>query len=75
MSIQQGLLLICLLGMAVGSDNDEYQNEIGCDLHVECPNGFAMYAVEAKVGLVDETVPEGGIDYQWYWDCAKVRKT
>ena len=63
------VLLFLLLGLARAVDDepeDEYQNELECDLDVECPKCHALYKVKAKFS-------PGQLDQQWLWDCKKVR--
>ena len=63
------VLLFLLLGLARAVEDEqevEYQNELECDLDVECPKCHALYKVKAKFG------PDR-LDQQWLWDCKKVR--
>lgn len=70
MLLQQALLFVCLLGVIQVTRCEEdydYQNEAGCDLHVECPQGWAMYAVKGNVFNESNTT-----DRLWFWNCRKV---
>lgn len=80
------ILVFCLLYHTVSaklecfpSDREiEYQNDIACDLDVECPKGYGINAVAAKAGYLsqpgsDPPVPISETDdHQWYWICTKV---
>ena len=66
------LLCFFLFGAVWSEAGIEYQNAIGCELDVNCPKRWAMYAVKAKAGRVEATMP-GTADHQWFWDCRKAR--
>ena len=64
-------MFLVLFGVSCAVKEEiDYQNELECDLDVECPKGWAMY--KASATEPSEVGDEGNVDRQWFWDCRKV---